>query len=104
MFEATPPGNNWPAPLWVASGADAGSVAQERIYIARPVDGEARLQCYSLQDGGPVDLAPLPLTLELDERAQWWLSPDGVTIALAANGPRGGLWLIDLAALPACAA
>ena len=104
LFEATPPGNNWPAPLWVASGADAGSVAQERIYIARPVDGEARLQCYSLQDGGPVDLAPLPLTLELDERAQWWLSPDGVTIALAANGPRGGLWLIDLAALPACAA
>ena len=105
LFEAEPPGNNWPAPLFqVVNGADAGSVAQDRVFFARPVGGEARLFCYNLQNGGPVDLAPLPLTLGLDERASWWLSPDGATIALAANGARGGLWLIDLTALPACAA
>lgn len=103
LFEAEPPGNNWPAPLFhVVNGVDAGSVAQETIYIARPVDGEARLQCYNLQHGGPVDLTALPLTLEPDERAQWWLSPDGASIALAANGTRGGLWRIDLTVLPAC--
>lgn len=103
LFTAEPPGNNWPAPLFdVTPGENGGDVAQEHLYIARPVDGEARLQCYSLQNGGPVDLSPLPLSLGLDERADWWLSPDGATLALAANGANGGLWLIDLTTLPGC--
>lgn len=105
LFEADPPQNHWPAPIFrIQSGANDGMVAQERVYIARPVDGEARLQCYSLQNGGPVDLTALPLNLGLDEHAQWWPSPDGATIALAATGARGGLWLIDLTALPGCEA
>lgn len=103
LFAAEPPGNNWPAPIFdVLEGAEAGSVTQETVYLARPVDGEARLQCYTLQRGELVDLTALPLTLGQDERAQWWLSPDGTSIALAANGPRGGLWRIDLTALPTC--
>ena len=38
-----------------------------------------------------------------DERAWWWLSTDESQIALAADGVNGGLWLIDLTALPDCA-
>jgi hypothetical protein len=104
LFEATPPGNNWPAPLFHIIPREESGVAQERVYIARPVDGVSMLQCYSLQEGGPVDMTPLPINLGLDERAQWWLSPDGATLALAANGVNGGLWLIDIASMGDCEA
>jgi hypothetical protein len=31
-----------------------------------------------------------------------WLSPENTTLALAANGVHGGLWLIDLTRFEAC--
>jgi hypothetical protein len=99
LFEAEPPGNNWPAPLFRVTN---GNTPTETIYIARPVLNEARLQCFSTVRGGPFDLAPLPLALATEDRARWWLSPDGGTIALAANGVNGGLWLVDLSAFREC--
>jgi hypothetical protein len=103
LFESEVPGNNWPAPLWtIKPNAVDGEPGDNLIYIARMVDGEARLQCFTLADREPRDLTALPLRLATDERARWWLSPDARTIALAATGLNGGLWLIDLTAFPAC--
>lgn len=85
------PGNNWPAPLWLQTESNDAF-----IYLAREIDGEARLQCFNMQDRELSDLAPLPLRLTDTERAWWWLSPDRATIALGANGVEGGLWAIDL--------
>jgi hypothetical protein len=99
QFLAEPPGNNYPAPIPLAT-PDSDPIT--RIYVALPVDGQARLQCYNRDENTLHDLAPLPLELANDERAWWWLSPDNAYIALAADGTHGGLWLIDLAALPAC--
>jgi hypothetical protein len=98
LFEAEPPGNNWPAPLYNITPENA-----RYIYIARPVEGEPRLQCYNPDSRVLHDLMPLPLQLETDERAWMTLSPNGNTIALLANGLHGGLWLIDLTAFEACA-
>jgi hypothetical protein len=97
LFEAEPPGNNWPAPVYIIT-PEAGRF----IYIARPVNGEARLQCFNPDSNNLHDLTSLPLNLETDERGWMWLSPDGSKIALAANGLRGGLWLIDLSEFEAC--
>ena len=102
LFEAEPAGNNWPAPLFLSGQGTDGAPGREVIYLARPVDGEARLQCFNLREGGPTDLTALPLDLSFEDRAWWWLSPDGQTIALAANGAHSGLWLIDLTALDDC--
>ncbi len=94
------PGNNYPAPLLLSGGADD---LITRVYAAIPVDGVAQLQCFNRDEGVLYDLAPLPLDLGDSDRAWWWLSPDDSMIALAANGVNGGLWRIDLTALPACA-
>lgn len=94
LFEADPAGNNYPPPLFTADDV---------IYLARPVDGQPVMQCLTLDDRTPQAVTPLPLDLATEDRALWWLSPDGATVALAANGTNGGLWLIDLAALPTCA-
>ncbi len=96
LFEADPPGNNWPPPLVVP--LEVGSV----IYIARPVNGDARLQCYNLATRHLNDLSALPLRLTSSDRAVWASSPDKHTIALAANGVDGGLWRIRLDELPPC--
>lgn len=110
LFEALLPGNNWPGPIY-EEDADGARF----IYLALPEtltpdsspsgSGEsvvAKLACFNRQSETLVDLSPLPLQLATDERAWWWPSPDGNMIALAANGVNGGLWLIDLNALPAC--
>jgi hypothetical protein len=99
LFEAELPGNNWPAPLPLLN--EAGDLVQ-RVYVARDVDGQARLQCFNRDQGVLHDLAPLPLQLADDERAWWWPSPDLQTLALGANGVHGGLWTIDLAQLGRC--
>ncbi len=96
MFEAEAPGNHWPAP-WFAN-----SPAGRRIYIARPVEGQARLQCYNPDSQTLHDLSPLPLQLAPDARSRMALSPDFTTLALAANGVNGGLWLIDLQRFAFC--
>ncbi|MCY4023172.1 MAG: hypothetical protein OXF32_06975 [Anaerolineaceae bacterium] len=96
MFEAEPPGHHWPAP-WYAS-----TPGGRRIYIARPVEGQARLQCYNPDSETLHDLSPLPLRLAPDARSRMALSPDFTTLALAANGVDGGLWLIDLQRFALC--
>ncbi len=101
QFLAEPPGNNYPAPIPLAI-PDSELISY--IYVARQVDEQAQLQCYNRSDNQLHDLAPLPLRLADDERAWWWLSPDNTRIALAADGVSGGLWLIDLTALPDCGA
>lgn len=93
LFEAEPPGSNWPGPLFGRAAGD------EVIYAALPAGDEARLACFNLQTRQLHDLSPLPLRLANDERARWWLSPDGQHIALAADGVNGGLWLVELPAL-----
>ncbi|MBZ0303088.1 MAG: hypothetical protein K8J31_25300 [Anaerolineae bacterium] len=97
MFEAEPPGNNWPAPFY-----EITPEGSRWIYIARPVEGEARLQCYNPDSRQLHDLTALPLNLATDERGWLWLSPDNQTLALAANGLNGGLWWIDLTQFEAC--
>lgn len=99
QFEAEPPGNNYPAPIPLANPE---TDLIDQIYVALPVDGEPRLQCFNRDESQLHDLAPLPLRLAADERAWWWISPDDSKIALAADGVNGGLWLIDLTALPDC--
>jgi hypothetical protein len=99
LFEAEPPGNNWPGPIYLRPPGDAPRI----LYFARPVDGEAYLQCFNLTTRQLRDLSPLPLQLATDERGWWWLSPDHQRIALAANGLHSGLWLIELSAVDSCA-
>lgn len=97
MFEAELPGNNWPAPFY--------EITEERqrwVFIARPVDGEARLQCFNPDSSQLHDYSALPLNLAPGERAWMWLSPENATLALAANGTHSGLWLIDLTRYEAC--
>ncbi|GAB4516533.1 MAG: hypothetical protein OHK0046_22070 [Anaerolineae bacterium] len=91
------PGNNWPAPIYAVYENN-----QAFVYIMRPVEGEARLQCFDMQTRTLNDLVALPLNLTTDDRAWSWLSPNGTQIALAANGSNGGLWLIDLLAYGGC--
>ncbi len=91
------PGNNYPAPIY--TNQTGGTF----IYLVRPVDGEPTLSCFHRESQNLVDLTALPLELSTDDRAWTWLSPDASKIALAANGPDGGLWVIDLAMLDTCA-
>ncbi|MBK8020564.1 MAG: hypothetical protein IPK19_03810 [Chloroflexi bacterium] len=101
LFEAEPPGNNYPAPLLTA---DAETNLIDRIYVALDdANGAARLMCFSREDEQLHDLAPLPMRLTENQRAAWWLSPDEQTIALGVTGIHGGLWTIDLTELPPCA-
>ncbi len=100
-FQANPPGNNFPAPIPLTlDDDDSGNI--DLIYAALPVDGTAHLQCFNRDEAKLYDLGSLPINLSDGDRAWWWLSPDNSRIALAANGVNGGLWLIDLTALPAC--
>lgn len=99
LFEADFPGNNYPAPIPIV---DIEQDIVTRIYVARDVDGQPTLQCFNRENGTLYDIAPLPIQLAQGERAWWWISPDYQTIALAANGSHGGLWLIDLSSLPDC--
>jgi hypothetical protein len=95
------PGNNYPAPLYVP-----GENGEERIYFVLPdtTPGQAQLQCFQRPSNTLTPLTRLPLNLTTDDRAWTWLSPDQQTLALAANGASGGLWLINLGDLPACGA
>ena len=97
LFESAVPGNNWPGPL-VEQDSDDTTF----IYVALPADDGATLACFNQKTGELHDLSPLPLTITTEDRATWYLSPENNTIALAADGVNGGLWLIDLGALPSC--
>jgi hypothetical protein len=99
LFEAEPPGNNWPAPIYTVDSNN-----QARIYITRPLSETPTLQCFDVQTRELGTLTAVPLDLSFDDRAWTWLSPDATQIALAANGANGGLWLIDLSQLGNCAA
>lgn len=97
LFEAAPPGNNYPAPIYVPQ-EETGAW----IYIVRPVEDENWLQCFDTAAQTLHDLTVLPLELTPDSRAWSWLSPDGETLALAANGVDGGLWTVDLTEFEDC--
>lgn len=99
LFEASLPGNNFPPPAPVL---DPAQDIVARVYVVRPVAGEVLLQCFNRAEGALHDLAVLPSGLLQSERSGLSLSPNGAELALSANGPAGGLWLIDLSALPAC--
>ena len=97
LFEAPLPGNNWPGPLYEKDSDDTSF-----IYMAVPKEDGATLVCYNVQTKTTHDLTSLPLQLTDDEQARWWLSPNRNTIALAAEGIHGGLWLINLNVTKAC--
>ena len=99
LFEASLPGSNFPPPVPVVDPVD-DVVAW--VYVVRPVDGQVVLQCFNRSEGVLHDLAALSAGLLRSDRSGLWLSPDETELALTANGPAGGLWLIDLGALPAC--
>lgn len=95
LFEGEAPENNFPAPIYVQGQQGAF------IYLAREVgDGGIRLQCFTMGTRVLSDLALLPLSLAPDERGLMSLSPDLTTLALASDGRKGGIWLIDLTTLP----
>ncbi len=100
LFEAEPPGNNYPSPIPLTNAEDR----VDRIYLAREVDGLPVMQCFNRDEGVLYDQIPLPFRLTPGHEAQWWIAPDESAIALAADGVGGGLWWIDRAALPPCAA
>lgn len=91
LFEADLPGNNYPAPILWRAGEG------RLIYVIRDVDGEPSLQCFDRDSRELRTLRPLPLRLTRDSRAWAALSPDGTRLALAANGPEGGVWLAPVA-------
>jgi hypothetical protein len=97
LFESNVPGNNWPGPV-VEQDSDKTTF----VYIALPDGDGAKLACFNQKTAELHDLSPLPLTITTEDRATWTLSPENNTIALAADGVNGGLWLIDLGSLPSC--
>jgi len=97
LFEGNAPGNNYPAPLYAINAA-----GQAFIYLIRLVNDAPTLQCFDMQIRQLNNMTVLPLELTFDSRAWTWLSPDGTTIALATNGEKSGLWLIDLNQLGTC--
>ncbi len=84
-------GNNYPAPAYFRRDDET-----RFIYIIRPIEGQATLQCYHYEGKTLTTVTPLPLQLATDERAWAWLSPDGSQLAIAANGRHAGLWLVDI--------
>lgn len=100
LFEAAPetiPGNNFPPPIYTINAAN-----EALIYLVRPIHDVPLLQCFDMQNRTLNDLTALPIDLTQNDRAWTWLSPDGNTLALAANGVSGGLWLVDLSAFGGC--
>jgi hypothetical protein len=98
LFDAVPPGSNYPSPLLVAEAEGEQRIVQALVALADD-DGAARLVCFNRDSASLTDLGGLPLELMDDERAQWWRSPDGDQIVLAANGRHGGVWLMEAADL-----
>lgn len=98
LFEAEPPGNNYPAPIY-----RQGAAGRALIYIIRPVQGgQVRLQCYDSALQRPINMAIMPLNLTSNDRSGSQLSPDNRYLAVYADGQHGGLWLYDLQQSPAC--
>lgn len=97
LFEGESPSNNYPAPIYATN--DAG---ENFIYLVRDSGDDTMLQCFDMQTRELNDLTVLPLQLSTEDRAWTWLAPEGVRIALAANGVNGGLWLININALGGC--
>ncbi|MCA9882524.1 MAG: hypothetical protein KC708_06120 [Anaerolineae bacterium] len=98
MFEAENiPGNNYPAPAYFRKDDNT-----RYIYIVRDIDEQPSLQCFYREESELHTLTPLPISLQDDERAWTFLSPENNMLALATNGRNGGLWLIDLHAFDVC--
>ncbi len=97
LFESELPGNNWPAPVYYRK-----SDTERYVYVVRPVDGVATLQCFERDANTLHTLTRLPIQLDTDERAWSWIAPDYSQLAISANGIDGGLWLVDLNAFEVC--
>ena len=98
MFEVDElAGNNYPAPAYYRRDAST-----RFVYIVRPSDGQATLQCFHIEGDDLHTLTDLPLQLATDERSRSYLAPDFNTLAIAANGDHGGLWLVDLTQFDVC--
>ena len=87
LLETELPGNNYPPPI----------VTRDVIFLIRPLDGVATLQCWQRRTRELVTISALPLRLTHESRAWAELSPDGGRLALAANGVDGGVWWLDVA-------
>lgn len=97
LFEIDPEslaGNHYPAPAYVRVDNQT-----RYLYIIRPIDGVATLQCFHYEAKTLSTLTPLPLNLATDERAWSWLSPSGEYLAISAKGKHSGLWVVNLAEL-----
>lgn len=90
-------GNNYPAPVYYRRDEN-----NRFIYVIRPIEGVATLQCYHREGEELHTLTSLPLQLSTNERAWAWLSPDNRHLAIGANGNHGGLWLVDLDMFEVC--
>lgn len=87
LFAAELPGNNYPAPI----------VRGNMIYLIRPVENVPSLQCFDRVTRELHSVTALPLRLTRQTRGWSVLSPDGKKLAVASNGPDGGVWWVDLA-------
>jgi hypothetical protein len=98
LFEADElAGNNYPAPVYYRRDD-----VTRFVYVIRPIEGVATLQCFHYEAEELTTLTTLPLQLETNERAWAWISPDNTTLAIGANGNHAGLWLVDLEAFEDC--
>ena len=87
LFAAALPGNNFPAPI----------VNGNLIYVIRPVEDVPTLQCFNRATDDLHTVTALPLRLTRATRGWSALSPDASKLAVAAKGPDGGVWWVDLA-------
>ena len=71
-------GNNYPAPVYYRRDENS-----RFIYIIRPIDGVATLQCYYREGEALRTLTTLPLQLGTNDRAWAWLSP-----AISTENPK----------------
>lgn len=100
MFEVPAdelPGNNYPAPAYWRKDNNT-----RYVYIVRPINGETTLQCFFREEDELTTLTTLPIDFDPGMRAWSSLSPARNTLAVYANGPHGGLWLVDLNTFDAC--
>ena len=100
------PGNNAPAPILFRVGE------RRLAYLIVPARGTNRSR-HRRSSGPPGNcsawiairvfaraISDLPILLPPEQRAWLSRSPDGRALALAADGGRGGLWLLEVAEAP----
>ena len=92
------PGNHAPAPILYRDGEES------LAFFVIPAEAGAHWQlvCLNRNTSDAKVLSDLPIFLARTERAWLSLAPDGRRLALAADGGKGGLWLLEWASDPPC--